>query len=283
MVLMLACGVLVLLGIAGVVRWGGLGVQSSEDSGERKDPPSSGVVASRYLWYVPVAVVSGIGSGLLVAGAGGRLVMRLLAATAGDAAQGRETEAEEIVGRITTGGSIGLIVFTGLFFGLASGALYLVIRRWLPPGRLGGLAYGILLLIVAAPRIDPLRAENPDFGIVGPGWVAVLVFSALVLVHGMLVAALAGRYSQTLPPLSPRRQTLVAYVPLLLLIPAVPVVVILAVVGLLAVGLSRAGPVIRAIRSHTTAVAGRVVLAVVALVALPGFLSAVIDIATQKA
>jgi len=283
MVLMLACGVLVLLGIAGVVRWGGLGVQSSEDSGERKDPPSSGVVASRYLWYVPVAVVSGIGSGLLVAGAGGRLAMRLLAATAGDAAQGRETEAEEIVGRITTGGSIGLIVFTGLFFGLASGALYLVIRRWLPPGRLGGLAYGILLLIVAAPRIDPLRAENPDFGIVGPGWVAVLVFSALVLVHGMLVAALAGRYSQTLPPLSPRRQTLVAYVPLLLLIPAVPVVVILAVVGLLAVGLSRAEPVIRAIRSHTTAVAGRVVLAVVALVALPGFLSAVIDIATQKA
>ena len=30
--------------------------------------------------------------------------------------------------------------------------------------------------------------DNPDFGIVGPGWVAVLVFSALVLVHGMLVA-----------------------------------------------------------------------------------------------
>lgn len=43
--------------------------------------------------------------------------MRLLAATAGDAAQGRRTEAEEIVGRITTGGSIGFIVFTGLFFG----------------------------------------------------------------------------------------------------------------------------------------------------------------------
>jgi len=110
------------------------------------------------------------------------------AATAGDAAQGRETEAEEIVGRITTGGSIGFIIFTGLFFGLATGALYLVIMRWLPPGRLGGLAYGLLLLSVAAPRIDPLRGDKPDFGIVGPGWVAVLVFSALVLVHGMLVA-----------------------------------------------------------------------------------------------
>lgn len=278
---MLTCGVLVLLGVAAVVSWGALALLPSGDPGEREDSPSPGYVASRYLWYVTVAVVSGIGSGLLIAGAGGRLAMRLLAATAGDGAQGRTTEAEEIVGRITTGGSIGFIVFTGLFFGLATGALYMVIRRWLPPGRLGGLAYGMLLLVVAAPRIDPLRADNPDFGIVGPGWVAVVVFSALVLVHGMLVAALAGRYSRSLPPPSLRRRTLIAYAPLLLLIPAAPVAVVLAVVGLLAVGLSRAEPAIKAIRSHATAVAGRIVLAVVTLVALPGFASALIDIAAE--
>jgi len=281
MVVMLTCGVLVLLGIAAVVRWGGLAVGRSEDPGEGDDSPPPGVVASRYLWYVAVAVVSGIGSGLLVAGAGGRLAMRLLAATAGDVAQGQETEAEEIVGRITTGGSIGFIVFTALFFGLATGALYLLIMRWLPPGRLGGLAYGILLLIIAAPRLDPLRADNPDFGIVGPGWVAVLVFTALVVVHGMLVAALAGRYSRALPPPSLRRRTLLAYAPLLLLVPAAPVAVILAVVGLLAVGLSRARPVVKTLRSHAAAVAGRIVLAVVTVVALPGFVSAILDIATE--
>jgi len=277
----LICGVLVLLGVAAVVRWGALSLQSSGDLRERDDSPSPGFVASRYLWYVTVAVVSGIGSGLLIAGAGGRLAMRLLAATAGSAAQGRETEAEEIVGRITTGGSIGFIVFTGLFFGLVTGALYLVIRRWLPPGRLGGLAYGMMLLVIAAPRIDPLRADNPDFGIVGPGWLAVVVFSALVLVHCMLVAALAGRYSRTLPAPSLRRRTLIAYTPLLLLIPAAPVAVVLAVVGLLAVGLSRAEPAIKAVRSHATAVAGRIVLAVVTIVALPGFVSAVVDITTE--
>jgi hypothetical protein len=281
MFVMLTCGVLVLLGVAAVVGWGALALRPSGDPAERDDSPSPGFVASRYLWYVTVAVVSGIGSGLLMAGAGGRLAMRLLAATAGDAAQGRTTEAEEIVGRITTGGSIGFIVFTGLFFGLATGALYLVIRRWLPPGRLGGLAYGMLLLVVAAPRIDPLRADNPDFGIVGPGWLAVIVFSALVLVHGMLVAALAGRYSRSLPPPSWRRRTLMAYAPLLLLIPAAPVAVVLAVVGLLAVGLSRAEPARKAIRSHATAVAGRIVLSVVTMVALPGFASAVIDIAAE--
>jgi len=49
----------------------------------------------------------------------------------------------------------------------------------------------------------------------------------------------------------------------------------------LAVGISRAQPVIKAIRSRATAVAGRIVLAVGAIVALPGFVSAVIDIATE--
>ena len=42
---------------------------------------------------------------------------------------------------------------------------------------------------------------------------------------------------------------------------------------------SRARPVVRAIRSRTTTVAGAVVLAVVTLLALPGFVSAMIDIA----
>lgn len=106
-------------------------------------PPSPGIVASRYLWYVTVAVVSGIGSGLLIAGAGGRLAMRLLAATAGDAAQaGRPRRKRSSVASPL---------------------------RWLLPGRLGGLAYGLVLLIVAAPRINPCGPTNPDFGIVGRG------------------------------------------------------------------------------------------------------------------
>jgi hypothetical protein len=94
--------------------------------------------------------------------------MRLLAATASEAAQSRVTEADEVVGRVSTGGTIGFIVFTALFFGMSSGVVYLMLRRWLPRGRLGGLTYGALLLVVAATRIDPLRAGNPDFDIVGP-------------------------------------------------------------------------------------------------------------------
>jgi hypothetical protein len=105
------------------------------------------------------------------------------------------------------------------------------------------------------------------------------VFSAVVLVHGMLVAALAGRYSRALPLPTKRRRALVAYLPLLMVVPIAPVMVIIAVGGLVAVGLSRVAPLVRAFRSRRALVGGQVVVVVLVLVALPGFLSAFIDIA----
>jgi hypothetical protein len=68
----------------------------------------------------------------------------------------------------------------------------LLVRRWLPTGRAAGLTYGALLLVVAGTRLDPLRPGNPDFDLVGPGWVSVAAFATLVVFHGVLVAALAG-------------------------------------------------------------------------------------------
>lgn len=191
MALVAVCGMLVLVGLTTIVRWDGLEPRLPWPATDPGDVPAA-TVGRRYLWYVTVAAVSGVTSGILVAGAGGRLAMRLLAATAGDAAQGRITEAEEVVGEITVGGTIGFVLFTALFFGAATGALFLLIRRWLPAGRLGGLAFGGLLLVVAASRIEPLRKDNPDFDIVGPGWVSIVVFAALVVAHGMAVAAIAG-------------------------------------------------------------------------------------------
>ncbi len=208
---MVVCGLLVLAGLAAIVRWGELQPEPPWSTSDPDETPSPGEIARRYIWYVTVAVVSGLASGLLVAGAGGRLAMRLLAATAGDAAQGRVTEADQVVGKITVGGTIGFIVFTGLFFGLASGALYLLIRRWLPGGRLAGVAFGGVLLVVAATRIEPLRRDNPDFDLVGPGWLSLLVFAALVVAHGMSVAAVAGRYSLVLPLLSRRGRSVLAH------------------------------------------------------------------------
>src|SRR5215204_1382178 len=188
------CIVLVLVGLIAVVRWGGLAVEPppvpGPDGAGPTDPPPVSLVVRRYLWYLVVAMAAGATAGILAAGAGGRLVMRLLAVTAGADAQGQITEAQEIVGRITVDGTLGFVVFTGLFFGPVSGAAYLLLCRWLPAGRAGGLAFGALLLVVAGTRLEPLRRSNPDFDLVGPGWVSVAAVTLMITFHGMLVAAL---------------------------------------------------------------------------------------------
>ncbi|HEY7606801.1 MAG TPA: hypothetical protein VID07_08515 [Actinomycetes bacterium] len=277
MAVIVVCGVVLLAGLAAVVRWGGLAVEPPPAPAPG-DPPAVSLVVRRYLWSVNLAVVAGIGAGIMAAGAGGRLVMRLLAATAGDAAQGRITEADEVVGRISAGGTLEFVAFTALFLGTASGGAYLLLRRWLPGGRAGGLVYGALLLVVAGTRVDPLRAGNVDFDLVGPGWVSVVAFSALVLLHGMLVAALAGRASRAIPLLAREPWPVAAHAPLLLLAPLVPVVVVLAVVGGLVVLATRSRQVVAAWHASWLVPAGQLVLAVAVLAALPGFVSAVAGI-----
>ena len=205
--------------------------------------------------------------------------MRLLAVTAGADAQGRITEAEEIVGRITVDGTIGFVLFTGLFLGLPSAAGYLLLRRWLPAGRAAGLAYGALLLVVAGTRLEPLRRGNPDFDLVGPGWVSVIAFAALVLLHGALVAALAGRFSRAVPLLAAQPRAMAVYAPLLLLaLPGPSVALVLILVGIAVVLLTRIPSIVAAWHSRPVAAVGRVALAGAALVAVPGFASALVDI-----
>ena len=93
------------------------------------------------------------------------------------------------MGRITVDGTIGSVVCTGLFLGLPAAAGYLLVRRWLPAGRTAGLADGALLLVVAGMRTEPLRRGNPDFDLVGRGWVSVLALPgpavALVALPGV--------------------------------------------------------------------------------------------------
>jgi hypothetical protein len=201
-----------------------------------------------------------------------------LAVTAGADAQGRITEAEQLVGRITVDGTLGFVVFTALLFGLASGLVFVLLHRWLPAGWVGGLAYGALLLVVAGTRLEPLRRDNPDFDLVGPGWLAVAGFAALVVFHGVLVAALAGRLSRAVPLLAASPGAIAAHAPLLLLGLLAPLGLLAAVVGVLVVGASRIPQVVAAVQTPRLAVVGRVALAVAGLVLFPGFVSTIVNI-----
>lgn len=207
--------------------------------------------------------------------------MRLLAVTADKSAQGRVTEAEEIVGRITLDGTLGFILFFGVFGGLITGVLYVLVNKLLPSHFLKGAMFGAALLIVAGTRIEPLRVSNPDFDIVGPGWVSITVFVSLGLVHGALLATLAGRYSKRLPLWSTQRKVLVWYLPLLLLLPAFPLIAFVALGAGLSVALYRFPPLLQAMRSPTTLKWTRAVAAALVLVATPSFVSALTDIASR--
>jgi hypothetical protein len=279
MAVMVVCALLLVAGIVAVILWGDLSVQPppAVAAGPAARPPVGQVVRS-YLWYVTVALTVGAAAGLVAAGAGGRLVMRLLAVTAGPDAQGRITEAEETVGRITVDGTIGFLIFIGVGFGLVTAAAFLLVRRWLPSGRTGGLVFGALLLIVVGSRVDPLRADNPDFSLVGPAWVAVAAFLALGLFHGMAIAAVAGRYSRALPLISGQPRAIAAYAPMLLLVPLFVVLAAVLVGGLVAIAVSRIPWLVALWHDHRVVIAGRVVLTAAGLVALPGLVAALAQI-----
>jgi hypothetical protein len=172
-----ACIALVAVGAVLVVRWGGL----------RSEPRRLAPFR-----YAGVCLAAGLTAGVFAAGAGGRLVMRLLAVTSPDA-QGSFTEAGEIVGEITAGGTVAFFVFAGLPAGFLSAVLYALVRPVLPQGRAGGVLLGLLLLLLAGTTIDPLRPDNLDFAIVGPDWLAVLAFASLAVFQGLVVAAVGER------------------------------------------------------------------------------------------
>jgi hypothetical protein len=204
-----------------------------------------------------------------------------LAATSPDA-RGRITEAEEVVGEITVGGTIGFVLFVGLGTGLAVGLVYVFVARAFPRGLLGGAMYGATLLVLFSWWLDPLRADNPDFEIVGPGWLAVVTFAVMAVVTGAITAPIAGRIDAALR--EPARRWLWWVLPVGFLgAPAVPIALIGAWPALAIVGAGCVAYLSWPAADQTLRRRGRLALQAVVgaavLVTLPGFLSAVVDIA----
>jgi hypothetical protein len=286
-------GALLVVGLVITVTWGGVpfhrwhaaeqGRRDGTSATARTEVPSVATAARTYLRGVAVALVGGFWAGALVTGPSMRLIMRLLAVTGGDGAQGRITEADQVVGEVALDGTIGLYVFGGLLPGLLSGAIYVVIRRWLPAGRLGGVAFGLLHLVVAATRVDPLRPDNRDFDIVGPGWLSVLTFGLAAIAHGMAVAAVANRFSAVFPPAGRQRAVRVRaglplVPPLLLLIPGFAMLIPIGIGLVLAVALLKVDGSTQITTRRPFQLGGCVALALLAVALAPGAVADLRDI-----
>jgi hypothetical protein len=211
------------LGVAAVVaatamvwRWHGLPLVTV-----RPRPRSWRAVGGDAVRSLGAVVSAGIVSGLLVLGLGGRLVMRLLAATSGDA-QGRLTEAGERVGAITVDGTIGFLVFVGLGGGIVTAFAFLLVRRWLPRcAGPAGLVTGVILIGTLG-VLDPLSPDNVDFAILRPTWLAIASVVATGVLFASTFAALAARLDTVAAGDGSRRWVPCMALPLVLIPPFGP-------------------------------------------------------------
>jgi len=160
--------------------------------------------------------LAGLVAGILVAGLGGRLVMRL-AALIVPSATGFQTENGNRIGEITASGSLGLIVFVGLLGALVFASVWVAIAPWLP-GR--GLVRGLVAMpiAVALGSFGLISSENPDFAVLEHN---PLVVASLILLVASAAPAMAiadGWFDRRLPHASSATSTLASVYALLTVI-----------------------------------------------------------------
>jgi hypothetical protein len=142
-------------------------------------------------------LAAGLVVGIVVAGLGSRLVMRLLAVADPDAS-GTITENGNVVGEITFEGTLALVTFVGIPAGVVAGLTVYAVRRWLPPGQpWRGLAFTALLL--ALPGRTVIDPDNIDFRLLSPTGLAIALFGLLFVVAGFWLPPLADRWGPGVP------------------------------------------------------------------------------------
>lgn len=275
--IVLASALLLFAGTVLIILWGGIPVRppTHHDDPDPSSDRSEGQnrALQRYWWWANLACFVAAVSALLIAWPGGRLVMRVLAMTSPASAQGQTTEAQAIIGLPSLQGTLELLLFGGLPAGFMAALIFLFIHRWLPSGRLGGPLAGLTGLVVLGAFVDPFRVNNIDFGIVGPGWLSVVLFTVLAVLLGALVAAMAGWYSQRLP--LPSRHNLKAYFPLLTSLAFPPAAILIPVGALLVIIWSAVVPNPHSWASRRYRWAGRALLGLAVLAALPAFIGSI--------
>ena len=139
-------------------------------------------------------------AGVLTIGAGSRLMMRILAMTSSDDVQGLRTEADEIIGRVSAGGTTFLIVVAGIGSAAAGLVLFLALRRWLPDrsliAGLVGVAIGAGLVVRPSGLI---ASDNSDFALVEPVALAVVLCLAIIVLFGATFGVLVDRLAPRWP------------------------------------------------------------------------------------
>jgi len=128
--------------------------------------------------------------GLLIAGTGSRIAMRLIALADNREDFGRVTSAEAVVGDVTLDGTL-TVLRTGVLLGILGSLLYLGLRRWLPrERRLRTLAFACT--IVGLGLFVTVEGNQEDFAFLNLG-LSLGLFGATLLLFGLAVPPLVDR------------------------------------------------------------------------------------------
>lgn len=193
-------------------------------TGRAEDAPSEWAALAR---HVAVIGLAGVTTGVLVGGIGSRIFMRIAGATGRSAAQGATSEAGFTVGEFSIGGTLGLIVFVGVFFGIIGAALYVVFRPWLTwTGRLRGVVFGVVLFALGSASSDVMNPDNPDFIILGNGLIDVVMIFLLFLAFGIVIEEIHRALDRRIPGGQGFRRVVFMVMSLLGLLVAVPLMTI---------------------------------------------------------
>jgi len=142
--------------------------------------------------------LAGLITGIVLGGGGGRLAMRVSALIDPDA-RGRITEAGATVGEFTLGGTIGLVLFGGIFTGLALALLWVIVRSLLPSRPLFRYATAAAIGVAMGGRFA-VDGRNIDFLILDPKAAQVGLFVLLAAVTGAAVVWVDALLERRLPP-----------------------------------------------------------------------------------
>ena len=138
------------------------------------------------------AAALGVGAflGLIVAGGGSRVAMRVIALADDREDFGLSTEGGDIIGEVTLEGTL-FVLFTGLVLGIAGSFLYLGLRRWLPERPLFR-ALWFALITLGLGLTATINGNEADFVFVNTA-VSIGAFACVLLVYGLLVPSLLDR------------------------------------------------------------------------------------------
>lgn len=170
-----------------------------------------------------IGSLAGALSGLVAGGIGGRIAMRIVALVAGPEKVGLTTENGNRVGDITVEGTLGLILFGGVFAGILGGLGYEAVRPWFVSfGRWRGLALGLVLLASLGSVV--INPDNVDFRRFGSPAVNAFLFALLFILYGVVLVPIEERLRKAVPdsPAVPRGiwATIVEAAVILALLPA---------------------------------------------------------------